>query len=78
MAASGNFEYKCTLKDATLEVAKRELNEDPSTRMLELKAFRDRVQQYPGKHTRFPVSDESVMKVLTFRQGPESFRPLVV
>ena len=51
MAAGTEFEYTCTLKAATLEVAKRDLREDTSTRWLELKALRDRVQQYPGECT---------------------------
>ncbi|KAK7489192.1 hypothetical protein BaRGS_00019570, partial [Batillaria attramentaria] len=49
MASSTKFEYTCTLKDDTLKVAKKELNEDPGTRLLELKAFRDRLLQYPAR-----------------------------
>nr|KAG5701287.1 hypothetical protein BaRGS_020649 [Batillaria attramentaria] len=52
MASSTKFEYTCTLKDDTLKVAKKELNEDPGTRLLELKAFRDRLLQYPGLRPR--------------------------
>ncbi|KAK7489186.1 hypothetical protein BaRGS_00019564 [Batillaria attramentaria] len=49
MSTTSTFEYTCTLKEDTLALAKQDLNEDPDTRMLELKAFRDRTVQYPGK-----------------------------
>lgn len=52
MASDTTFEYKCTLSEETLKLAKTELNEDPKTRMLELKAFRDRLVQYPGLRSR--------------------------
>ncbi|XP_076437641.1 alpha-tocopherol transfer protein-like [Babylonia areolata] len=52
MAKCGDFEYTCTLSEETLEVAKKELNEDPCTRLLEIKTLRDRLQQYPGLKSR--------------------------
>ncbi|KAL8584255.1 hypothetical protein ACOMHN_034940 [Nucella lapillus] len=52
MAQGEKFEYTCTLSEETLEVAKKELQEDPRTRLLELKTLRDRLQQYPGLKSR--------------------------
>nr|KAG5701286.1 hypothetical protein BaRGS_020648 [Batillaria attramentaria] len=53
MSTTSTFEYTCTLKEDTLALAKQDLNEDPDTRMLELKAFRDRTVQYPEFLIRF-------------------------
>ncbi|KAK7092021.1 alpha-tocopherol transfer protein-like [Littorina saxatilis] len=66
MANKDKFEYKCTLKPETLEIAKKELNEDPDTRMLELKAFRDRLQQYPGLRPR--LDPQFLIKFLRSRK----------
>ncbi|KAK7091538.1 alpha-tocopherol transfer protein-like [Littorina saxatilis] len=52
MEVNGKLVYKCTLREDTLAFARKELNEDPDTRLLELKAFRDRLLQYPGLRPR--------------------------
>ena len=50
--ASDPFEYTCTLSEETLKMAMKELNEDPSTRMLEVKTLRERLLRYPGKYVK--------------------------
>ncbi len=40
-------DYVCTLDAATIEKAKKELNEDPKERLLAVKAFRDWIKQQP-------------------------------
>ena len=40
--------YVCTLSPELLEKAMRELNEDPNTRHLEIKALRERLEQVRG------------------------------
>ncbi|XP_070184545.1 alpha-tocopherol transfer protein-like [Littorina saxatilis] len=51
MAENGpSYDYTCTLSQETQILAEKELNEDPSTRMLEIKHFRDRLLRYPGLH----------------------------
>lgn len=41
--------YVCTLSPELLERAKKELNEDPNTRHLEIKAVRERLEKVAGK-----------------------------
>ena len=50
--ASDPCEYTCTLSEETLKMAVKELNEDPSTRMLEVKTLRERLLRYPGKYVK--------------------------
>ncbi|PVD32425.1 hypothetical protein C0Q70_07859 [Pomacea canaliculata] len=58
MACKDMSEYTCSLSKESLEYAKLKLREDPVTRMLEVKAFRERLLQYghglrPNTDTRF-------------------------
>ena len=46
---SGDKEYVCTLSAEMLERAKKELNEDPNTRHLEIKTLRERLDKVPGE-----------------------------
>lgn len=46
--ASKSEKYVCTLSPEMLEKAKKELNEDPSTRLIEIQTLRERVQKVPG------------------------------
>lgn len=46
MACKDMSEYTCSLSKESLEYAKLKLREDPVTRMLEVKAFRERLLQY--------------------------------
>ena len=43
------LEYTCTLSEETLNIAVKELNEDPATRMIEMKTFAERLLRYPGE-----------------------------
>lgn len=49
MATPAQRTYTCTLSEEMLEKAKKELNEDPKTRLLEIKALRERVEKVPGQ-----------------------------
>ena len=40
--------YVCSLSAEMLERAKKELNEDPNTRHLEIKTLRERLEKVPG------------------------------
>ena len=53
MFAFKDEQYKCTLSPETLEKAKRELNEDPRTRAIEVKTLRKRLEKVPGTHCFF-------------------------
>ncbi|XP_059145950.1 alpha-tocopherol transfer protein-like [Physella acuta] len=44
--------YKCPLDEQALRVAMEELNEDPSTRHIEVKTLRQRLEKYPGLRAR--------------------------
>ena len=46
---SGDKKYVCTLSAEMLEKAKKELNEDPNTRHLEIKTLRERLDKVPGE-----------------------------
>ena len=47
--ATCKLEYTCTLSEETLNIAMKELNEDPATRLIEMKTFAERLLRYPGK-----------------------------
>lgn len=49
MATPAQRTYTCTLSEDMLKKAKKELNEDPKTRLLEIKALRERVEKVPGQ-----------------------------
>ena len=42
-------DYKCSLGEAALKKAKKELNEDPNTRLIEVKNLRKRVEKIAGQ-----------------------------
>ncbi|XP_055870867.1 alpha-tocopherol transfer protein-like [Biomphalaria glabrata] len=44
--------YVCSLPDSVLKKAMSELNEDPNTRLLEIKNLRQRLEKYPGLNGR--------------------------
>lgn len=44
--------YVCTLTEAEMEVAAEQLHEDASTRAIEVKTLRERLEKYPGLHAR--------------------------
>ncbi|XP_012943355.1 alpha-tocopherol transfer protein-like [Aplysia californica] len=48
-------QYKCSLSPATLEKARRELSEDPDTRLLEVKNLRKRLEKVPGLRARTDI-----------------------
>jgi len=48
-------QYKCSLSPETLEKAKKELKEDPKTRLLEVKNLRKRLEKVPGLQARTDV-----------------------
>lgn len=54
MAAKSSGQYKCTLSAELLKKAQDELHENPQTRHLEIKTFRERVESFPGKFISLP------------------------
>jgi len=48
MSSSKEDPYTCTLSPETLEKAKKELREDPDTRLLEVKTLKTRLEKLPG------------------------------
>ncbi|CAL1540188.1 unnamed protein product [Lymnaea stagnalis] len=48
MSGSADSSYKCTLPPDVLAKAKRELREDPDTRIFEVKTLRSRLEKVPG------------------------------
>ncbi|XP_025091417.1 alpha-tocopherol transfer protein-like [Pomacea canaliculata] len=59
-------DYTCTLKEETLQLAIKELNENPKTRILEVKAFRERILQYTGLQPR--TDTEFLLRFLRARK----------
>ena len=47
--SAADKKYVCTLSAELLERAKKELNEDPKTRHLEIKTLRERLDKVPGE-----------------------------
>ncbi|KAH9490565.1 hypothetical protein Btru_034130 [Bulinus truncatus] len=56
MQIISDSEYKCTLFNETLEKAKKELNEDPDTRLIEVKTLRTRLEKVPGLKARTDIN----------------------
>ena len=48
MTGAADIKYKCSLNGETLEKAKKELKEDPETRVYEVKNLRARLEKVPG------------------------------
>ncbi|XP_025088912.1 alpha-tocopherol transfer protein-like [Pomacea canaliculata] len=66
MAKPAQGTYTCTLREEMLEKAKKELNEDPKTRLLEIKALRERVEKVPGLRSR--TEDTFLLRFLRARK----------
>ncbi|KAI8764649.1 alpha-tocopherol transfer protein [Biomphalaria glabrata] len=56
MQVVSDSNYKCTLSRESLEKAKRELNEDPDTRLIEVKTLRTRLEKVPGLKARTDIN----------------------
>ncbi|GFO44906.1 alpha-tocopherol transfer protein-like, partial [Plakobranchus ocellatus] len=54
--ASASSSYKCTLDPEVLGKAKKELNEEPDTRLIEVKNLAKRLEKVPGLQPRLDVS----------------------
>ena len=52
MPADEDEKYVCTLTEASLERARKELNEDPKDRLAAIKALREWILQQPHLHVR--------------------------
>ncbi|KAH9491605.1 hypothetical protein Btru_031017 [Bulinus truncatus] len=56
MSVVSDSNYKCSLSGDVLEKAKKELNEDPSTRLIEVKNLRVRLEKVPGLKPRLDIT----------------------
>ncbi|KAK0044902.1 alpha-tocopherol transfer protein [Biomphalaria pfeifferi] len=56
MQVVSDSNYNCTLSRESLEKAKRELNEDPDTRLIEVKTLRTRLEKVPGLKARTDIN----------------------
>ena len=63
---SGDKEYVCTLSAEMLERAKKELNEDPNTRHLEIKTLRERLDKVPGERFTTLILAVAVILIVTW------------
>ena len=74
--ASANRKYVCTLSAEMLEKAKKELNEDPNTRHIELKTLRERLEKVPGeKCSNTSFGEWNIVAGRLTRQPHESHTP---
>ena len=63
---SEDKEYVCTLSAEMLERAKKELNEDPNTRHLEIKTLRERLDKVPGEKFTTLILAVAVILIVTW------------